>query len=113
MDMEKLFAEALGISSPWYIKSVNFNSKQNKLDIEVDFKKGSVFQDSDEDSTKDNKAKEYKAYDTVKKTWKHLNFFEHECYIHARTPRIKRDDEKSKIDISSLVRNNARFYITV
>ncbi len=36
--------------------------------------------------------KEYKAYDTVKKSWRHLNFFEHECYLNSRTPRIKRDD---------------------
>ena len=25
-------------------------------------------------------------------TWRHLNFFQHECYLHARVPRIKRDD---------------------
>jgi transposase len=39
----------------------------------------------------------YKAYDTVQKTWRHLNFFEHECHLHARVPRIKRDDGKVRL----------------
>lgn len=30
-----------------------------------------------------------KAYDTTKKTWRHLNFFEHRAYLHARTPRVE------------------------
>ena len=81
MNIEQLFSEALGVVSPWYIKSVNFNSEQKKLDIEVDFKKGSEFEDTD--------TKTYKAYDTIRKTWRHLNFFEHECYLHCRTPRIR------------------------
>ncbi len=34
--------------------------------------------------------------DTVQKTWQHLNFFEHECHLHARVPRIKRDDGKAR-----------------
>jgi transposase len=33
--------------------------------------------------------KEYSAYDTEVKTWQHLNFFEHECYLTARVPRVK------------------------
>ncbi|NPV00917.1 MAG: ISL3 family transposase [Brevinematales bacterium] len=41
---------------------------------------------------KNGEAVQAKAYDTVDKTWRHLNFFEHECYLHARVPRIKYDD---------------------
>ena len=85
MNIEKLFSEALGISDPYYIKSVNFDSIKKKLDIEVDFIKGSEFKDDSPNSD----LKPYKAYDTIKKTWRHLSFFEHECYLHCRTPRIK------------------------
>lgn len=81
MDLESLFARALGIEDPWMITGVHFDSEQKRLEIRVDFKKGATFQDND--------GKAYKAYDTVQKTWRHLNFFEHECYIIARTPRIK------------------------
>ncbi len=38
-----------------------------------------------------------KAYDTVNKSWRHLNFFEHECYIHARVPRVKLPNGKVKL----------------
>ncbi len=35
---------------------------------------------------------ESKAYDTEQKTWRHLNFFQHETYIHARVPRVECPD---------------------
>jgi transposase len=31
-------------------------------------------------------------HDTVEKTWRHLNFFEHECHLHARVPRVETPD---------------------
>jgi hypothetical protein len=31
----------------------------------------------------------YTGYDTIKKRWRHLNFFEHECYLTARIPKFK------------------------
>ena len=43
-------------------------------------------------SENENSEKTHKVYDTQDKTWRHLNFFEHECVLHARVPRIKRDD---------------------
>ncbi|WP_419593247.1 ISL3 family transposase [Thiolapillus sp.] len=30
-----------------------------------------------------------KAHDFQEKTWRHLNFFQHHCYIHASVPRVK------------------------
>lgn len=29
------------------------------------------------------------AHDFQEKTWRHLNFFQHHCYIHASVPRVK------------------------
>ena len=89
--MEYLFAKALGLASPWFIESINFDTEKSKLDITINFKKGSTFVDSDDES------KAYKAYDTVNKTWRHMNFFQHECYLHARVPRIKRDDGRVRL----------------
>jgi transposase len=88
MMMEELFKKALGVDEPWLVKNIEFDGKSKRLDIELDFKRGSTF--VDEPDNDDRKA--YKAYDTVKKTWRHLNFFEHECYLHARVPRVKKDD---------------------
>jgi transposase len=92
--MEEIFSQALGIVDPWFIKSVNFDVEKKRLDINIDFKRGSTFSDSDEDL---GSLKEYKVYDTIKKSWRHLNFFEHECYLNSRTPRIKRDDGKIRL----------------
>ena len=87
MDMEVLFSQALGIEAPWKITRVEFDSEAKRLDIHVDFERGATFDWSDEHG----KVVGYKAYDTVEKIWRHLNFFEHECYLIARTPRIKPD----------------------
>ena len=32
------------------------------------------------------------AYDTERITWRHLNFFQHEAYLHARVPRVRCDE---------------------
>lgn len=94
MDIELLFSQALGIEPPWKITGVEFDSEAKRLDIRVSFVRGSTFEYRDE---KTGESKEYKAYDTVKKTWRHMNFFEHECYIIARTPRIKPDSGGIKL----------------
>lgn len=88
LNIEELFSKALGIENPWKITGVSFDSKKKRLDISVDFVKGAMFQNKDE---KTGEVKEYKAYDTIEKTWRHLNFFEHECYLIVRTPRVKPD----------------------
>src|SRR3990167_1007819 len=86
IEIEALFTEALGIKAPWKITSLAFDSVKKRLDIQVDFERGTTFEYEDpETGEKEN----YKAYDTVDKTWRHLNFFEHECYLHARVPRVK------------------------
>ena len=92
--MNALFENALGIIDPWKVTSIDFDKSKKKLDICIDFTRGATFLD---DSVKGENKKEYKAYDTVQKTWKHLNFFEHECYLHARIPRIKKDDGSIKM----------------
>ena len=84
--MQNLFKTALGVNSPWFIKGFDFENK--RLNIHIDFKRGSKFYDEDIDN------KGYTAYDTSVKKFRHLNFFEHECYLHIRVPRIKRDDDR-------------------
>lgn len=81
-----MFEKALHIEKPWYIKEIVFDEVTKKLDIYIDFICGSSFY---YESSKDNISGEFKAYDTKNKTWRHLNFFEHECYLHARVPRVK------------------------
>lgn len=85
MNSTEIFAMALNLESPWYIKDIKLEKpdrlKRGQLDIYIDFKAGSRF--------KDEHGELSGAYDTEERTWQHLNFFEHTCYLHARVPRIK------------------------
>jgi len=92
MDMREIFSKALGIDKPWLITDVNFDVKAKRLDIKIDFPKGTTFPFEYNGSVG-----EYKAYDTVEKEWRHLNFFEHECCLQARVPRIKTPDNKTHL----------------
>ena len=82
MENSQLLETALGITAPWHIERIEFDPKEKQLDIHINFKRGATFPSTVSDG-------EYKVYDTKSKTWRHLNFFEHECYLHCRTPRIK------------------------
>jgi len=88
----KIFEAALAIQSPWFIKDVQFDVAKKRLDIFIDFKRGSTFP-----SKKADFPEEYKVKDTFDKTWRHLNFFEHECYLHCRTPRIDLGGNKTEL----------------
>lgn len=84
MNSEEIFRLALNIQNPWYIKEVKLEKEEyrlfGKLTISIDFTKGAKFILD---------GKEYSAYDTEVKTWQHLNFFEHQCFLTARVPRVK------------------------
>lgn len=90
----ELFELALHINNPWYIEDIQFNTDSKRLDIYINFHKGSVFH---YESEEENINGDYKAYDTQTKEWRHLNFFEHECYIHARVPRVKINEEAIRL----------------
>lgn len=89
MDMREIFGKALGMKSPWFVEDINFDVVAKRLDIRINFTKGATFPFEQNGVTG-----EYKVYDTVEKEWRHLNFFEHECYLKARVPRIMTPDGK-------------------
>ena len=81
MDHNKLFAQALGLEQPWMVTKIDFKANEKRLDIFLDFPRGSEF-------FCPKCGAKSKAYDTEEKVWRHLNFFQHECYLHARVPRV-------------------------
>lgn len=84
----EIFNIALGLEEPWYIKEVIFNKDHQQLDIYLDFTKGYKFLMED--------GEYYTAYDTVERSWEHLNFFQHKCFLHARVPKVKQKAGKIK-----------------
>jgi len=89
----RLFELALQLESPWFIKDVKFTPTtkkiSGKLDIYLDFEKGAKFKDDSNTACS--------IHDTVEKTWRHLDFFQHTCYLHARVPRIKIPEGKVRL----------------
>jgi transposase len=83
----ELFAAALGITAPWFVQAVDFDAGQRRLTIHVDFVPGSRF-------AHPKAAGEHKVHDTQVKQLRHLNFFQHECYLEVRVPRVKLPDGK-------------------
>ena len=43
MITQELFQMALNITNPWMVNDIKFNSEDKKLDIYIDFTKGSIF----------------------------------------------------------------------
>ena len=80
-DLE-LFQMALGLTAPWYVARTSFDAGEKRLDIYLDFRRGGRF------SCSECGVSDCPAYDSEERTWRHLNFFEHVSYLHARTPRI-------------------------
>jgi transposase len=78
----KLFEAALGIAEPWAVDKVKFDEAAKVLTVVVDFKPGTRFAISGHQG-------EHPVYDPVTKTYRHLNFFQHECHLQVRTPRVK------------------------
>jgi transposase len=78
----KLFEAALGIAPPWSVASVDFDEAAKLLTVLVDFKAGSRFAVSGHEGV-------HPVHDTVTKTYRHLNFFQHECHLQVRAPRVK------------------------
>ena len=80
-----LFAAALGVASPWYVRNVEFDAGKRLLTISIDFAKGSRFPCEAAEGL-------HPVHDTQTKRYRHLNFFQHECYLEVRTPRLKLPD---------------------
>lgn len=81
----QLFEAALGIAEPWYVQGVDFDAAKKTLTIVIDFAAGSRF-------AHPQAAGLHPVHDTQVKRYRHLNFFQHECYLEVRTPRVKLPD---------------------
>ncbi len=85
-----LFTIALGLQSPWRIGKVELQegAAGKELHLTVEHSKGAKFIYAGD---------EYSVYDHQGRTWRHLNFFEHVCYLHARVPRVKTKNGNVKL----------------
>ena len=82
--LTRVLEEALGINPPWKVVNTKFDLDNKRLDIFLDFPKGSRFPCPKCGSPSP-------VYDTSGKEWRHLNFFQYNCYLCAHAPRCECD----------------------
>ena len=73
---------ALGLVPPWQVKACTFDAGRRRLDIEIDFARGGRF--ACPACGKPN----CPVHDTARQEWCHLDFFQHQAFLHARTSRV-------------------------
>jgi transposase len=74
---------ALALVPPWLVTRSDFDAAARRLDIHIDFARSSRF------ACPNCGAADCPAYDSEALTWRHLNFFQHQAYLHARVPRVR------------------------
>lgn len=90
MQSEQLFEAALGVAMPWFVREARFDGEARSLTIQVDFRAGSRFSHPE-------CAGEHPVHDTQTKRYRHLNFFQHECFLEVRVPRVKLPDGSARL----------------
>jgi transposase len=76
-----LFQLALGITAPWHVQDTTFSEKEGNLDIYLGCEKGSLFLCPLCQGI-------HPVHDYSDRIWRHLNFFQYTCHIHAPLPRV-------------------------
>lgn len=99
-----IIALGLGIQRPWRIVGQILDTKvtPNKLRIKIKADRGSGF-------SCPVCGKMCKAHDFKEMTWRHLNFFQHHCYITASVPRTKCPEHGVKTVKVPWARKGSRF----
>jgi transposase len=84
MKAEDIFALGLGLGAPWGLISqrLDMNTSPFELYLEVGAERGAKYPCPTCGAM-------CSAHDFEEMTWRHLNFFQHYCYIIARVPRVK------------------------
>jgi transposase len=90
MEALALFSAVLKLEQPWQIDRIDYKGEEPKeeLHIYLSHTRRTKFE-YDGDS--------YSVYDHQDRTWRHLDFFQSPCYLHARVPRIKHKDGMVKL----------------
>jgi len=85
LDELGLFTAALGLTAPWRVARTEFDVEGARLDLYLDFGRGARFPCP----VKDCAHGACPVHDTADKTWRHLDFFQHKAFLHARAPRVR------------------------
>lgn len=82
MDANDILALGLGVTPPWKLVSqrLETTTQPHQLHLALAAERGALFPCP-------TCGKLCKAHDFTEFTWRHLNFFQHHCYVTAKVPR--------------------------
>jgi transposase len=81
MDIEGLFTSALGLMLPWQVEGVALDTTRHRIDFEVRCSAKRL-------SCPHCNAAEQPIHDRLHRSWRHLDFFQYEAWLHADVPRV-------------------------
>jgi len=99
--MTEIIEMVLELDDPLYVEKIEFD-KSIGLSIHINFSRGGMFRCPKCEGIR-------KAYDTVKKSWKHIKFFQYDCHIHFRNPRTGCNDCGNLLWTPPWARESSRF----
>jgi len=79
--IESLFTSALGLQPPWVVDDVKLHVATKRIDFEVGIA-GSLL------SCPACGAAAQPVHDRLRRSWRHLDFFQFEAWLHADVPRV-------------------------
>ena len=81
LNTEALFTAALGLQAPWQVNQVELSTANNRIDFHVGCgaKRLSCPHCGQVDQG---------LHDRLSKSWRHLDFFQYEAWLHAEVPRV-------------------------
>jgi len=84
MDGNQILLLGLGIEAPWKLvdQRLDTDKQPHELHLTIKAERGSKY-------ACPVCGKACPAHDFQEKAWRHLNFFQHHCYVHASVPRVK------------------------
>lgn len=84
MKTDELMVLGLGLKSPWKLKSQRLDTDKQPYDLHLEVGVGRGSQHACPEC-----GALCPGHDSKQKRWRHLNFFQHHCYINAAVPRVK------------------------
>lgn len=101
---EQIFALGLGLTPPWKVMSLRLDTDYTPttLHLEIGAERGALYQCPECGAA-------CKAHDFKEYMWRHLNFFQHHCYLTARLSRINCPEHGIRRIEATWAREGSRF----
>lgn len=81
VEIEALFTSALGLQAPWVVRDVRLDTAKHRIDFDVECKQALL-------ACPACGAASQKVHDRLSRSWRHLDFFQFEAWLHAQVPRV-------------------------